>query len=99
MADEVEAAHEAVSNVSSTYMARVSLEEALQAGQRAEATKKFSALVSVVIPLTCITSAFSMNVRFPLAGYTDYWGFGIIMVTMFVIATISLIMFKRWKWY
>eukprot|EP00013_Stygamoeba_regulata_P013541 CAMPEP_0177676042 /NCGR_PEP_ID=MMETSP0447-20121125/27553_1 /TAXON_ID=0 /ORGANISM="Stygamoeba regulata, Strain BSH-02190019" /LENGTH=492 /DNA_ID=CAMNT_0019184529 /DNA_START=37 /DNA_END=1513 /DNA_ORIENTATION=- len=58
-------ASDTLNNLTSTYLARVSIEVALASNQMNDVMKKFNAVATLMLPLTLLAGLFGMNVSVP----------------------------------
>ena len=58
--------------------------------------KNFSAMATIILPLTFVTSIWGMNVKVPFSDRDDYAGFGFLMGLMAVFATVAMVV-MWWK--
>jgi len=100
MEQRLDVSKEMLNNLHQTYLSRISLEMAEAGTQVNYLMKKFSAVGTVVLPLTLIAGIWGMNVHVPGQGELDdnYAWFGAICSAM-VLYTVGLFyLFKKKKW-
>jgi Mg2+ and Co2+ transporter CorA len=86
--------------IPTTYLARLSVESAIQANQLAKVMKQLAAITLLMLPATLITGIFGMNVSYPgMVGDEESYGpfFGICGGLLIMIAVFAFIM-RRKKW-
>lgn len=63
MLEDIEATKETLSNLNSTYLARVDIEVAYSSNRMDSVMKKFGAMTTIMLPLTFVTGLWGMNVN------------------------------------
>ncbi|XP_049851049.1 uncharacterized protein LOC126324745 [Schistocerca gregaria] len=97
MLSNLEQARETVAHLTHTYLAKVSIEINMTANEQNDVMKKFSAMATVILPLTFVASLWGMNVYVPFQETPGYLPFFGITGTLIVIGTIAFIYFwKTW---
>jgi len=99
MLQQLQHAENVLNNVSSTYLALISIKMSESSHKLNEVMKRFSAVATIVIPLTLVSSLWGMNVQVP----GETWGlgllwFGIILVGMCCWFCLALCLFKVKNW-
>ena len=89
-----------LNNANATYLALISIKMAEGSDQVNLVMKRFSAMATLVIPLTLVSSMWGMNVEVP--GQT--WGLGLlwfflILIGMCVWTCCAMIYFKWKRWF
>jgi len=100
MLEDIEATKETLSNLNSTYLARVDIEVAYSSNRMDSVMKKFGAMTTIMLPLTFITGLWGMNVTVPGQPDTaDYTWFYVILGGMAAYSAIVIILFKKYHWF
>mmetsp|Transcript_16893 Transcript_16893/g.43112 ORF Transcript_16893/g.43112 Transcript_16893/m.43112 type:complete len:522 (+) Transcript_16893:66-1631(+) len=90
-------ASDTLNNLTSTYLARVSIEVALASNQMNDVMKKFNAVATLMLPLTLLAGLFGMNVSVP--GETvEYIPFFLIVGFCALFCILGVVMFKKSGW-
>jgi len=97
--ERLSAAKETLTNLHNTYLARISIEQAIRANEVNSVMKLFSAVATIFMPLSFIAGLFGMNVQVPGEHTTHLgWFFGIVGFCALTVI-ISIIWFKRRGWF
>jgi Mg2+ and Co2+ transporter CorA len=100
MLEDIEATKETLSNLNSTYLARVDIEVAYSSNRMDSVMKKFGAMTTIMLPLTFITGLWGMNVNVPGQPETeDFTWFYVILGGMAAYSAIVIILFKKYHWF
>jgi len=98
MEQRLDVSKEMLNNLHQTYLSRVSLEMAEASNQVNYLMKKFSAVGTVVLPLTLVAGIWGMNVHVPGQG-EDSFSWFICICAVMVVYTVSLFfLFKKRNW-
>jgi len=99
---KISAASEMLSNLNSSYLAKVSIEMAEFSNKTNDILKKFTAVGTLMLPYGLIAGLLGMNVAIPFQGnltpITNLTPFIIIVGSMIVAGTFLLWLFRRAGW-
>lgn len=95
---DLEQDKETLLNLTNAYQARVSIEMNLAAAEQNRVMKKFSAMATIILPLTFVPSLWGMNVPVPGEGASSTWVFWTIVGSLVGVGVIASIVFWRIKW-
>eukprot|EP01113_Clastostelium_recurvatum_P021380 TRINITY_DN2532_c0_g1_i3.p1 TRINITY_DN2532_c0_g1~~TRINITY_DN2532_c0_g1_i3.p1 ORF type:complete len:575 (-),score=119.86 TRINITY_DN2532_c0_g1_i3:22-1746(-) len=103
MDQKLKLARNLLSELNSTYMAKISIELSEASNRVNIIMRKFAVISSIFLPLTLISGIFGMNVRIPgMIGFDDtppgYEAFIALMAIMVGLAILMMIVFKIAKW-
>lgn len=95
---DLEQAKETLINLTNAYQARVSIEMSISASEQNQVMKKFSAMATIILPLTFVPSLWGMNVPVPGEKSKGTWAFWTIVGSLVAVGIIASIVFWRIKW-
>lgn len=95
---DLEQDKETLLNLTNAYQARVSIEMNLAAAEQNQVMKKFSAMATIILPLTFVPSLWGMNVPVPGQGASSTWAFWTIVASLVGAGIIATFVFWRIKW-
>lgn len=95
---DLEQAKDTLQNLTNAYQARVSIEMSLSASEQNKVMKKFSAMATIILPLTFIPSLWGMNVPVPGKDTKGTWAFWTIVGSLLGAGVIATFIFWRIKW-
>lgn len=95
---DLEQDKETLLNLTNAYQARVSIEMNLAAAEQNRVMKKFSAMATIILPLTFVPSLWGMNVPVPGEKASSTWVFWTIVGSLVGVGVIATIVFWRIKW-
>jgi magnesium transporter len=95
---DLEQDKETLLNLTNAYQARVNIEMNIAATEQNKVMKKFSAMATIILPLTFVPSLWGMNVPVPGEAVKSLWPFWTITGSLVVLGIIASIIFWRIKW-
>lgn len=95
---DLEQDKETLLNLTNAYQARVSIEMNLAAAEQNRVMKKFSAMATIILPLTFVPSLWGMNVPVPGQEASSTWVFWTIVGSLVGVGILASIVFWRIKW-
>jgi Mg2+ and Co2+ transporter CorA len=98
MISAIEITLELLSSLEAGYLARASIEVAVLSYELSDVTKKLGSFATIVLPITFITSIFSMNVFVPWSDSTSLVPFFVIIGTIILILLFQLIFYRYINW-
>lgn len=95
---DLEQDKETLGSIATSFMARVAIEMALHDREQNAIMKKFSAMATIVMPLTFIGGLWGMNVPVPFQGSIGTGAFGGILGLLLLAAAITFALFWFIDW-
>jgi magnesium transporter len=95
---DLEQDKETLLNLTNAYQARVTIEMNLAASESNRVMKKFSAMATIILPLTFVPSLWGMNVPVPGEKSSGTWAFWTIVGSLIGVGVIATFIFYKIKW-
>lgn len=95
---DLEQDKETLMNLISAYQAKVSIDMAMSAQDQNSIMKKFSAMATIVLPISLVPALWGMNVPVPGQTSTGHWAFWTIVSSLVGFGIILFLIFWKIKW-
>lgn len=96
---DLEQDKETLQSITSAFLSKVSIEVSLKDKEQNDIMKKFSAMATIILPLTFVTALFGMNVPVPWAGTAGVVAFGSIVGVLVAVGLIASLIFWCIDWF
>lgn len=96
---DLEQDKETLSSITSAFLSKVSIEVSLTDKEQNDIMKRFSAMATIILPLTFVTALFGMNVPVPWEGSSGVVAFVSIVGVLAVAGIIATIIFWCIDWF
>jgi magnesium transporter len=96
---DLEQDKDTLQSIASSFISKVSIEMSIQDTEQNIIMKKFSAMATIVLPLTFVTALFGMNVEVPWKGASSTWAWGTITGALVGVGILASIVFWWIDWF